>query len=253
MIFVEGSMIAVEGMGDEVIIALAGVTIVVGILLFKTLSSLTGSQEPRAPPSTVDANDPIRTSSPDCAICLSETRYAVQTNCGHIYCGDCIFEVWRRTNQLSATSCPYCRQRITLILTYFTQEERNTAEPPEIELRNAILTNVHMYNRRYSGEPRSFLEVLRDVPTLITHLFSRLFTGEDGFTVAFQLRIVVLVLFWILYLLSPLDLIPEAAFGIVGLMDDIVVFIFLSMYLTTLFRAVMSQLGGQNLPAGVNE
>ena len=45
---------------------------------------------------------------------------------------------------------------------------------------------------------------------------------------------------WLLYLLSPLDLIPEAVFGIVGLLDDLVIFVLIAMYLTFFFRSVPS-------------
>jgi len=241
----------VDGMGDEVVVIMGIGSLVLVYLLYKTLKFISDNQNGAQTTYSSNVNGPERTVSPECAICLGETRFAVQTNCGHIYCGDCIFEVWRRTNQLSSTVCPYCRQRITLILTHFSREERNPTEPADRDLRDGIIHNIHTYNRRYSGEPRSFIETVRDVPTLASHLFSRLFSGEDGFTFAFQLRIIVLVLFWFLYLLSPLDLIPEAVFGFVGLLDDIVIFLFLSMYLTTIFRAVMTQLGHE-LPAGLN-
>ena len=33
----------------------------------------------------------------------------------------CCYQVWRRSNALQATACPYCRQRITIILPYFSQ------------------------------------------------------------------------------------------------------------------------------------
>jgi len=243
-------MIEVEGMGDEVVVTLAGVCLVLLFLLYKTLAFMADNQESSGSTNITD-DGPTRTSNSDCAICLGETRFAVQTNCGHIYCGDCIFEVWRRTSQLSPTSCPYCRTRITLVLTYFSSEEKTTADLAEIDLRNGIIHNTHTYNSRHSGAPRSMMETIRDIPTLFTHLFRRLFSGEDGFTMAFQLRIVVLVLFWVLYLLSPLDLVPEAAFGFVGLLDDIVIFLFLSMYLTTIFRAVMGGIG-ENLAPGIN-
>jgi len=240
-------MLAFEGIGDEVVVTLAGVCLVLIFFLYKTLTFISDNQG--QVPQNLNPNGPTRTSDYDCSICLGETSFAVQTNCGHIYCGNCLLEVWRRSSQLSAVSCPYCRQRITLILSYFSAEERGSAELADVETRNSILEQIHTYNRRHSGEPRSMLEILRDLPTLLTHLFSRLFSGEDGFNFAFQLRILTLVLFWIFYLLSPLDLIPEAAFGLLGLLDDVVIFLFLSMYLTTIFRSVMSQLG-QRLPEG---
>merc|ERR1719454_2638708 len=62
-----------------------------------------------------------RSSNHDCAICLGEATLALETNCGHVYCGNCILEVWRRSNALQATLCPYCRQRVTIMLPYFSQ------------------------------------------------------------------------------------------------------------------------------------
>ena len=53
-------------------------------------------------------------------------------------------------------------------------------------------------------------------------------------------RVAVLGVVWLLYLLSPLDLIPEAVFGIVGLLDDLVIFVLIAMYLTFFFRSVPS-------------
>ena len=210
-----------------------------------------------------------------------QATLALETNCGHIYCGNCILEVWRRSNALQATSCPYCRQRITIILPYFSQEERDTADIAEVGSRNDLLTEMHTYNRRYSGEPRSLPEMIRDLPVLLRHLVHYLISGE-GFHLAFQLRVVFLAAMWLLYLLSPLDLIPEAVFGIVGchysvrllillqvgLLDDLVIFILISMYLTFFFRCnppllccncislncrqIMAGMG-DNPPAGINQ
>ncbi|XP_023344930.1 E3 ubiquitin-protein ligase RNF170 [Eurytemora carolleeae] len=205
-------MFEIEGLGDEVVVCLTGVTLVLCYFLYQSLSFLaTNSQENTR--TNLDPNGPTRTITDDCAICLSETRFAVQTNCGHSYCGNCILEVWRRSSQLSAITCPYCRQRITLLLSYFSQEERTAAEPGDVEIRNKVLEHIYAYNKRHSGEPRSILEIIRDVPTLLRHLVLRFFDGDDGINFAFQLRIIALVLFWITYLLSPLDLIPEVPFN----------------------------------------
>jgi len=243
--FYKVKMLEIEGVGDEVVV-FGSISAILVYCLYKTLKYLAVNSENTRSNTQVplDQNGQTRTNNLDCSICLSETSYAVKTNCGHIYCGNCLLEVWRRTSQLNATLCPYCRQKITLLLTYFSTEERNTADVAEIETRNSILTNIHLYNQRYSGEPRSWLQIFQDAPTLLNHLITSFFSGEDQFTIMFQLRISVLVLFYVLYLLSPLDLIPEIAFGIVGILDDIVLFLFLALYLSETVREVMSRLGG---------
>ena len=159
------------------------------------------------------------------------------------------FEVHRRTSGLSAMSCPYCRQRVTILLTYFSEDERNTAEPAEIETRDRILEEANQYNRRFSGEPRSLMEHLRDLPVLLRHLWTALWTGE-GLQTAFQIRVAVLGLVWLAYFISPLDLLPEALFGIVGLLDDLFIFILISMHITYFFRQIVSN--RVNVP-GVNQ
>ena len=77
---------------------------------------------------------------------------------------------------------------------------------------------------------------------LLRHLVVYLFSGE-GLHLAFQLRVGVLAVVWIVYLLSPLDLLPEAVFGLIGLLDDLVIFLLISMYLTFFFRQIMSNVG----------
>ena len=163
-------------------------------------------------------------------------------------------KVWRRSSALAAIPCPYCRQRITIILPYFSDPEKNSAEPADAEIRDKVKTDVYTYNRRYSGEPRSVVEQVRDLPMLLRHLVVYLFSGE-GLHLAFQLRVGVLAVVWLVYLLSPLDLLPEAVFGLIGLIDDLVIFLLISMYLTFFFRQIMSNMGvagGADVP-GVNQ
>lgn len=42
------------------------------------------------------------------------------------------------------------------------------------------------------------------------------------------------------YLLSPLDLVPEALFGIVGLVDDAAVLLLLALYVALLYRHLLA-------------
>ena len=36
----------------------------------------------------------VRANSYDCSICLGEAQLAVETNCGHVYCGQCIISYY---------------------------------------------------------------------------------------------------------------------------------------------------------------
>ncbi len=52
---------------------------------------------------------------------------------------------------LSPPSCPYCRQRVTMILPYFSQEERDAADLTVVEGRGNVLNQIREFNRRFSG------------------------------------------------------------------------------------------------------
>jgi len=68
------------GIGDEVIL---GFCLLLTIIYF-IYQCLPEVSNPDI--SNEDLNNGrIRTSADDCSICLSETTYAIQTNCGHIY------------------------------------------------------------------------------------------------------------------------------------------------------------------------
>ena len=132
-------------------------------------------------------------------------------------------------------TCPYCRQRMTMLLFYFSETERNLADPEEIERRNTLVNSVRNYNSRYSGEPRSLVEQLRDLPVLLRHLWT-FFWSPDGLSWLFRLRILTLGGMAGLYLLSPFDIVPEAAFGIIGILDDLVIVALFLLYASMLYR-----------------
>ena len=54
-----------------------------------------------------------------------------------------------------------------MLLPYFSEDERNTAEQEETRTRNQVITELNQYNRRWSGEPRSVVEHIRDLPVLL--------------------------------------------------------------------------------------
>ena len=70
-----------------------------------------------------------------------------------------------------------------------------------------------------SGAPRSLREQISDLPMLLRHLWSMLWSG-DGITMIFRVRIFLLTGIAIIYVLSPFDIIPEVVFGIFGLLTS---------------------------------
>lgn len=55
-----------------------------------------------------------------------------------------------------------------------------------------------------------------------------------------RIRIVLCFVAAIMYLISPLDMIPEAFFGALGLLDDLFVVLLLAVYVTMIYRRFLA-------------
>jgi RING finger protein 170 len=55
----------------------------------------------------------------------------------------------------------------------------------------------------------------------------------------FRIRIVLCFLAALMYLFSPLDIIPEAVFGVLGLLDDVFVVFLLAIYISIIYRRLV--------------
>ncbi|KAJ4919309.1 hypothetical protein JOQ06_025878 [Pogonophryne albipinna] len=164
----------------------------------------------------------------------------VETNCGHLFCGSCIIAYWRYGTWLGAIHCPICRQMVTLLFPLFHEN----AAPQRVQDGEAepqlILRDLNDYNRRFSGQPRSYMDRLRDVPTLLRHAFREMFS-MGGLFWMFRIRIILCLVGALTYLVSPLDIIPEALFGLLGFMDDFFVILLLFVYISIMYREVVTQ------------
>jgi len=233
----------VVGVGDEVLIGACIILILVYFLYQVLVQFIPSNENNNSDNASEDlSSGRVRANSYDCSICLGEAQLAVETNCGHVYCGQCIISYYDTAVRapFDTPSCPYCRQRITMILLYFSETERNSAELDIIDRRSQIINSVRSYNRRFSGDPRSIWEHLRDLPVLLRHLWSFVWSA-DGLSWLFRLRIFTLGGVAALYLLSPFDIVPEAAFGIFGLLDDLVIVALFLIYSSILYRNFVVQ------------
>lgn len=91
----------------------------------------------------------------------------------------------------------------------------------------------------FCGLPQ-FMDRLRDVPTLLRHAFREMFT-VGGLFWMFRIRILLCLIGAITYLASPLDILPEALFGLLGFMDDFFVILLLFVYISIMYREVVTQ------------
>ena len=57
----------------------------------------------------------------------------------------------------------------------------------------------------------------------------------------FRLRIVLCLIAVIAYLLSPLDILPEALFGVIGFLDDVFILLLVLVYVTIIYRQIVAE------------
>jgi len=83
------------------------------------------------------------------------------------------------------------------------------------------------------------LDYIYDLPTLLRHITSEFFS-VGGLMYMFRIRIVICFTGAIMYLISPLDMIPEAVFGLFGLLDDVFVVLLVAIYITIIYRRFLA-------------
>ena len=84
------------------------------------------------------------------------------------------------------------------------------------------------------------MDYVRDLPTLLRHAMSELFSLQ-GLVYIFHMRIIVCVVIALLYFLMPFDVIPEGAFGILGYIDDFFIIFMLAIYITNIYRRLVEE------------
>ena len=108
------------------------------------------------PPSVQNLSNTFRAYGMDtqCPVCLNEPRLPIRTNCGHLFCANCLIVYWRHGNWMGSVRCPVCRTQVTVMLTCFRLENAPGSTDEELNERQQVLHDINDYNRRFSGEPR---------------------------------------------------------------------------------------------------
>jgi RING finger protein 170 len=82
-----------------------------------------------------------------------------------------------------------------------------------------------------------FMEKLKDMPTLLRQLIAKFFTIRT----MLKIKMFLMVFAFLLYFLSPFDIVPEAFFGIIGIVDDIFVVFILLFAMSNMFYNSQSE------------
>lgn len=106
---------------------------------------------------------------------------------------------------------------------------------------NDVQHVVHAYNVRHSGVPRSVWEQLADLPTVLYESARRLGFRDVVRAIA-RVKILCYMAFALAFLLSPLDLIPDVV-PIIGLVDDLVLLLLVTVLVGRALVAVVVDLG----------
>ena len=48
-----------------------------------------------------------------CPVCLAPITHAVETNCGHRFCAQCVLAYWQHDQWPRAARCPMCRRQVS--------------------------------------------------------------------------------------------------------------------------------------------
>ncbi|CAA21635.1 E3 ubiquitin-protein ligase RNF170 [Caenorhabditis elegans] len=165
-------------------------------------------------------SEALHQSSHECPICLANASFPVLTDCGHIFCCECIIQYWQQSKAIvTPCDCAMCRSTFYMLLPVHWPTMGTSEETDDHIQENNI--RIDDYNRRFSIN-RPVLDYIRDIPILIPYLI-RNFFNNDIFTLVYQVRIGFVFICVITYFLLPSDMVPESIYGIIGFLDDCII------------------------------
>ncbi|VDK27025.1 unnamed protein product [Anisakis simplex] len=77
------------------------------------------------------------------------------------------------------------------------------------------------------------------MPVLLPFML-RTLVSVNGLMWMFRVRVLICLLGVLLYVLSPLDILPESALGLVGMVDDLFIVFVVLIYCSVLFRQLFA-------------
>ncbi|GAA0145065.1 hypothetical protein LIER_36068 [Lithospermum erythrorhizon] len=154
--------------------------------------------------------------------------------CTHLAIGNCIIQVWHHNSALQPCKCPLCRRQISLLVpTEASSRERHNPEVLE------MLQKIEAYNRLFGGQSNGIFQKMQDLPFLIRRLFRDLTDPQRTLPFVIRARVYLAVIMSAIYVISPVDIIPESVTGVIGLLDDLIIVLICFLHVAALYRSVL--------------
>ncbi|XP_034924780.1 uncharacterized protein [Populus alba] len=169
-----------------------------------------------------------------CSICHGHFNIACQANCSHWFCGDCIMLVWHHGSVLQPCKCPLCRRQITLLVPG-EASLRERSDPDVVE----VLGKIERYNHLFGGNTSGLIQRMQDLPFLLRRLLREIMDPQRSLPLVIRARVYIAMVLSAIYIISPIDIIPEGILGIVGLLDDLLVVLICFLHVAAIYRAVL--------------
>ncbi|KAJ6821672.1 putative sugar phosphate/phosphate translocator [Iris pallida] len=169
-----------------------------------------------------------------CSVCRDSFTLPVQANCSHWFCGNCILGVWHHGSAIQPCKCPICRRSITLLI---------PSEAARYQLHDSeasqVKENIAKYNRLFGGGSRSLMQRVWDLPFFIRRLLRELMDPQRSLPLVIRARMMFAMILSAVYVISPVDILPEAILGIVGFLDDILIVLIVFLHIAAVYRSIL--------------
>ncbi|XP_047341287.1 E3 ubiquitin-protein ligase RNF170 [Impatiens glandulifera] len=169
-----------------------------------------------------------------CSICHNNFTTPCQANCSHWFCGRCILQVWDHGSSFQPCKCPLCRREITLLIpSRASSNECNSSEVAE------VFGRIERYNRHFGQQTNSLVQRMQDLPFLLRRLTRDLMNPQRSLPFVLRMRVYLAMLVSVIYIISPVDIIPEGILGIIGLLDDAIIALICFLHVAALYRSAL--------------
>jgi len=163
-----------------------------------------------------------------CAICYCDIDKEVKSNCGHVFCGDCLIKVWY-SKKHEKISCPLCRCDVNVIVPSFAHQQ-----PDQDDSHEEIINSINKYNISCSNCPSTILGLILGSPSSMK-IFLESLPARKGFARTVKVFLAFLYsLAMLVYLVSPSEMAHEHD-NMFGLIDESASFIYLFLYVILIF------------------